>query len=255
MTLVMTMAPGSRTMRLEVYCETAKQARRVQQQFGGSVRELKDENWAALAGDVAVPIKIRDRLVVCPARTNEEIAKARKLFPQREIIAVPPDMAFGTGHHATTASVLRLLVDAAAQKSGPWTMADLGCGSGILAIAAAKLGAARVWGCDFDPKAVLVAKENAARNGVPKLRFSEVDVLEWEPKEQWDIVAANIFADLLEQAFPQVLRAVKPGGLVMVSGILKSQADQCLKVGRKWGAVWDRVLTKGKWVSACGHVR
>jgi ribosomal protein L11 methyltransferase len=163
-------------------------------------------------------------------------------------------MAFGTGHHATTATVLRMLVDAAAERKGQrWTMADLGCGSGILAIAAEKLGAAKSWGCDFDPKAVLVSKENAQRNDAPKIRFTEVDVLEWEPKEQWDIVAANIFVDILEQAFPQIVRAVKPGGTLMASGILKTQAGPCLKVAESCGIRWDRVVTKGKWLSAMGR--
>lgn len=149
--------------------------------------------------------------------------------------------------------MLRMLADAAEPLNGMrWKMADLGCGSGILAIAATKLGASKVWGCDFDPKAVMVSKENAERNDTPKIRFSEVDVLEWEPKEVWDIVAANIFSDILEAAFPQIVRAVKPGGVLMASGILKTQADACLAVASANGIQWERIVKKGKWVSACG---
>jgi ribosomal protein L11 methyltransferase len=257
-TLVISSFPGRSMIRVEVYCATQKRANAIQKQFGGSVRHLKKQNWAAMSGQAPPPVKVREAFVICTARTRAEIAKARKTFPNRDIIAVPADMAFGTGHHATTATVLRLLVDAAKplQAAGkPWSMADLGCGSGILAIAAAKLGASQVWGCDYDPAAVRIAKENAARNGTPKVRFSQIDVLKWQPKQTWDIVAANIFHDVLEAAFPQLLQAVAPGGILMLSGILKSQAQDCLTAGKRAGFIVQKVITKGKWVTALGTAR
>ncbi len=257
-TLVINSFPGREMIRVEVYCATQKRANAIQKQFGGSVRHLKKQNWAAMSGQVPPPVKVRETFVICTARTRAAIAKARKSFPHRDIIAVPADMAFGTGHHATTATVLRLLVDAAKplQAAGrKWSMADLGCGSGILAIAAAKLGASRVWGCDYDPAAVRIAKENAARNGTPKARFSQIDVLKWQPKQTWDIVAANIFHDVLEAAFPQLLRAVAPGGLLMLSGILKSQAQDCLTAGKRAGFTVQKVISKGKWVTALGTAK
>ncbi|MDZ4287991.1 MAG: 50S ribosomal protein L11 methyltransferase [Prosthecobacter sp.] len=251
---VISSVPGKRTIRVEVYCQVRAHALAVQKEWGGSVREIKHRNWAALSNLPMPPIQVRGKLVVCSARTQAEITKAKKQFTGREVIAVPADMAFGTGHHATTATVLRMLVDAAAPLQGTrWTMADLGCGSGILAIAASKLGAAKVWGCDFDPKAVAVAKENAVRNGTPKIRFTKTDVLTWEPKEQYDVVIANIFFDILHAGFPQIVRAVKPGGTLMVSGILKTQADECLAVAEGCGVIWERVVRKGKWVSAVGR--
>lgn len=252
--LVITTVPTKTMIRVEIYTEKQKDVVAIQKEWGGTVREVKQQNWAALSKEPMPSIAVRDKLVIVSARTEKEIAKEKRAHPGREIIAIPADMAFGTGHHATTATVLRMLVDAAALRKGQrWTMADLGCGSGILAIAAEKLGAAKSWGCDFDPKAVLVSKENAERNGVPKIRFTEVDVLEWEPKEQWDVVAANIFVDILEQAFPQIVRAVKPGGTLMASGILKTQAGPCLKVAESCGIKWERVVTKGKWLSATGR--
>jgi ribosomal protein L11 methyltransferase len=253
LSLVITTVPGRTTIRVEVYAEKKKDVEALRKDWGGTVREIKTRNWAALSKEPLPSIQVRGKLVVCSARSPQEIKKAKREFAGREVVAIPADMAFGTGHHATTATILRMLVEAAAPLSGKhWKMADLGCGSGILAIAAAKLGAAKIWGCDFDPKAVLVSKENAERNETPGIRFTEVDVLEWEPKEQWDIVAANIFSDILEAAFPQIVRAVKPGGVVMASGILKSQAAACLAVATANGVRWDRVVTKGKWVSACG---
>ncbi|GEP41210.1 hypothetical protein BGE01nite_05010 [Brevifollis gellanilyticus] len=252
--LVITTIPGQVRVRVEIYAEKKKDVAAVQKEWGGSVREVKQQNWAALSKEPMPSISVRGKLVVVSARSAKDIAKEKKANVGKEVVAIPADMAFGTGHHATTATVLRMLVDAAKELEGQkWTMADLGCGSGILAIAAVKLGSTKTWGCDFDPKAVLVSKENAERNGTAKIRFTEVDVLEWEPKEQWDLVAANIFVTVLEEAFPQIVRSVKPGGFIMASGILKSQAPPCLKVAESCGIRWDRVVTKGKWLSAMGR--
>lgn len=254
LSLVITTVPGRKTIRVEAYAEKRRDVLAVQKLFGGSVREVKSRNWAALSQEPMPPLQVRGRLVICGARTRAGLQEARRAFPGREVIAVPADMAFGTGHHATTATVLRMLVDAAGALQGrPWTMADLGCGSGILAIAAVKLGAGAVWGCDFDPKAVQVAQDNARRNDTPDIRFTETDVLRWKARERYDIVAANIFYDILEAGFPQIVRSVKPGGTLIVSGILKTQAEGCLEVARKLGVRWDRVVTRGKWVSACGR--
>jgi ribosomal protein L11 methyltransferase len=252
-TLVITTVPGKDTIRVEVYCPAASRAKAIQNEFGGKVRHLKPQNWAALSSKAPPPVKVRETFVICAARTEAEIAKARKAFPKREIIAVPADMAFGTGHHATTATVLRLIVDAAKdlnQRGRPWSLADIGCGSGILAIAAEKLGASRVWGCDFDPAAVRISKENAERNHTPKARFTKVDVLNWQPKQTWDIVAANIFHDVLEAAFPQLVRSIAPGGVLMLSGILRTQAKDCLEAGKRAGLKIEKVITRGKWVTA-----
>jgi ribosomal protein L11 methyltransferase len=256
-TLVITSAPGKDSIRVEVYCPAASHARALQKELGGSVRHLKPQNWAALSSKAPPPVKVRQTFVICAARTDVEVAKARKAFPKREIIAVPADMAFGTGHHATTATVLRLIVDAAKtlnQRGRPWSLADIGCGSGILAIAAEKLGAGRVWGCDFDPAAVRISKENASRNHTPKARFTKVDVLNWQPKQTWDIVAANIFHDVLEAAFPQLVHSIAPGGMLLLSGILRSQAKGCLDAGKRAGLKIEKVVTRGKWVTAVARL-
>lgn len=257
--LVTTLVPGRKMARLELYCPDEKTARRVMAEFGGSLRKVRRQNWAALSPEPPPPVKIRDELVICAARTQAEVAEAKREHPGRQVIAVPPDMAFGTGHHATTATVLRLLADEARalkQAGRAWEMADLGCGSGILAIAARKLGAASAWGCDFDEKAVRVARENAARNAAPEVRFDELDVLKWKPRrdQRWRVVAANLFADILENAFPTLVKTVQPGGAVFLSGILRSQADDCLRAGERAGLVIERRLTRGKWVTALARL-
>jgi ribosomal protein L11 methyltransferase len=251
---VITSMPNRKTIRVEVYCEKKREALVIKKQFGGTVRELKSRNWAALSAVPPPPVKVRDRLVICGLRDAKALAKFKAEHSDRIVINIPPDMAFGTGHHATTATVLRLLVDfAEARRGKPWNMLDLGSGSGLLAIAAEKLGAAEVWGCDFDEKAVKVSLDNLRKNGAKRVVLEVADVLKWKPAKRWDCVAANIFADVLEAIIPKLARAVKKGGIVILSGILRSQAAPCLAVGQSVGLVFDRVITRGKWVTAVAH--
>lgn len=257
LSLVITAVPSKSTIRVEAYAEKRRDVEAVKKLFGGSVREVKNRNWAAMSNEPMPPIQVRGRLVICSSRTAKALKEDKARFGGKEVIAIPADMAFGTGHHATTATVLRMLVDAAeplVSSGESWNMADLGCGSGILAIAAAKLGAENVWGCDFDPKAVEVSVHNAKLNGTPGIRWTETDVLEWKAAETYDIVIANIFYDILEAGFPEIVKSVKPGGVLMVSGILKTQAESCLAVATKLGVKWQRVVTRGKWTSAQGIV-
>lgn len=252
-TAVITTIAGRKTVRVEVYCATNKEAQIIQRQFGGSVRSMKTRNWAAMLPETPPPVKVRNRLVICAERTLVARKKLGKEYPGRILISIPPHMAFGTGHHATTATVLRFLVDfATTREDKKWTMLDLGTGSGVLAIAAAKLGAARVWGCDYDAHAVRIARENVLLNHADDVEIEEADVLKWKPRERWDCVAANLFSDVLEEAFPKIVRAVKADGVVFVSGILKSQAAACLRSGEAAGLRFQIVRTKGKWVSAWG---
>jgi ribosomal protein L11 methyltransferase len=256
--LVISSFPGRETVRVEGYCSTQRRALAIQKEWGGSVRELKTQNWAAMASKATPPLKVRETFVVTTARTDAEIAQDRREHPGREIIAIPADMAFGTGHHETTSTVLRMLVDTAKELKAanrPWSLADLGCGSGILAIAALKLGAKDAWGCDYDAAAVRISKENAKRNATPKARFERIDVLEWAPPRQWDIVAANIFHDVLEAAFPAIAASVAPGGLLILSGILHTQANTCLRAGKKCGFKPEQVIRRGKWVTMAGRIR
>lgn len=255
--VVITEVPHRKTVRVEAFCERKADAEVIAKAFGGQVRPVKMQNWAAMAPEPSDPIEVRKTLVVCDASSARQIAKTRKAFPGREVVAIPAELAFGTGHHATTETVLGFVADLAknCRKEGKkWTVCDLGCGTGILGIAARKLGADRVWGCDFDPLAVKVAKANVARNEVDRVTFVQKDVLKWTPGKQWDCMVANIFYDVLMAAFPSIVKATKPGGTIVVSGILKAYADECLKEGERCGIVWERRVTKlNKWVSALGH--
>jgi len=253
---VITQIAGKKTIRVEVYCEKSKEAAEIKKLFGGSVRELKTQNWAAMLPEVPPPVKVRDKLIIVAEKDPAKIAKIREENPGRELVSIPPDMAFGTGHHATTATVLRMLVDfVATKKDKPWSMLDLGTGSGVLAIAASKFGADPVWGCDYDALAVKVARDNVRKNKTPNVEMAEADVLTWKPTRKWDLVVANLFSDILAQAFPIIVKAARRDGVILISGILKSQAAECLAAGEKSGIHFEETVTRGKWVTARGRLR
>lgn len=245
---VITSLPGGKTVRVEVYCERKADAEKILREFGGKIRELKPQNWAAAAAARLEPVRVRSRLIITH---DEEAWKAeQEAHPDRIVLLIPGEMAFGTGDHATTSTCLRLLVDDAARRTSPWTVLDLGCGTGILAIAAAKLGAKPVAGFDYDPAAVRISKKNATLNGTRGIRFTKDDMLTWQPEAQYDIVLANIFYDVLTLSFEKIAAAAKPGGMVIVSGILHEQAEGCLAAGTKAGLVFQPPIRRGKWVTA-----
>ncbi len=244
---------GGKSVRVQVYCETEAEAKTIIKQFGGSVRQVKEADWQKVP-EPPRPLKVRDAFLVTSESDQEKLEELRKEHGKREIIMIPPEMAFGTGDHATTSSCMRFLVDISrTRKGGKWTVADLGTGSGLLAIAAAKLGADEVWGCDFDPFAVAVAKRNAARNGTPAIQFENQDVLKWKPRKKgYDIVLANLFSTVLIEAWPVIAKALGKNGDLIVSGILASQAWEVFEAAAQEGLGFSKVVKKGKWVSARG---
>ncbi len=244
---------GGKSVRLQVYCSTMREAEAIRNQFGGSVRKVKDAEWKK-APPAPKPLKVRDVFLVTAETGTKQLAKLKKEHPSRELISIPPEMAFGTGDHATTSTCMRFLVDIAKERKGKsWSVADLGTGSGLLAIGADKLGAAEVWGCDFDPFAVDVAKRNAGRNSTPEIVFDERDVLKWKPRKKgYDVVLANIFSTVLIKAWPTIARSLAKGGDLVVSGILASQAWDVFEAAAKEGLGFATVSKKGKWVTARG---
>ena len=244
---------GGKSVRLQVYCATQKEAEAIKSQFGGSVRKVKDAEWKK-APAAPKPLKVRDVFLVTAETGKKELAALKKEYPSRELIIIPPEMAFGTGDHATTSTCMRFLVDIAKERKGSkWSVADLGTGSGLLAIGADKLGASDVWGCDFDPFAVGVAKRNAERNVTPEIVFTEQDVLKWKPRKKgYDVVLANIFSTVLIQAWPTIAKSLAKGGDLVVSGILASQAWDVFEAAAKEGLGFSTVSKKGKWVTARG---
>jgi len=199
------------------------------------------------------PIKIRNRFLVVSDSDEISLARHRASHPERCVLSIPVEMAFGTGDHPTTATCLRLLCDLPLDGR---RVLDLGCGTGILALAAKKLGARRVLALDFDPAAVAAARRNARRNGIRGVTIEQHDILSWTPDEDpFDIILANIFADVLTASFPKMKRLLAPGGLLILSGILDQSAPALLDEGQRHGFKFLQILKRGKWVTAVAQPR
>lgn len=252
--LVIEYIKGGKSIRIRVFCDTEKQAKAIVEQFGGSIRKVNDPDWLKPVA-LPRPIKVRDAFLLTCETSEQKLAAIRKANPKRQIIVIPPEMAFGTGDHATTSTCLRLLVDVArVRKEGkPWSVADLGTGTGVLAIAAIKLGAKDAFACDFDPFAVAAAARNCVRNDTPNVVTQKQDVLKWKPRKKgYDVVLANIFSTVLIEAWPTIAKSLAPGGTLIVSGILASQAWEVFTAAAAQGLGFTKVIKKGKWVTALG---
>jgi ribosomal protein L11 methyltransferase len=245
--LVITRFPNSQTIKVQVFCHRKENAETIQKMFGGTVRELKRQNWQALSARSLKPIAVRGGLTVC--HTPEAAEGWKKKHPDHRVLCIPGEMAFGTGDHATTANCLRLLVDFAKNAPEGWCALDLGCGTGILALAAVLLGAKSAAGCDYDAAAVKIAKKNAAANKIKGVRFWSQDILEWEPDERYALVFANIFHDVLTASMGKIAAAAAPGGTVIVSGILTEQLENVQNAARAAKLKLAEPLIKGKWAT------
>lgn len=238
-------------MRVDVYCETKRAGEEIQGEFGGSVRHLAKKTWENPRPAKLSPLLIRDRLVLTQDDRDSARRKLEKAYPGRHIIVIPPEMAFGTGDHPTTATCLRFLADEAKRRRGSdWRMLDLGCGSGVLVMAGRLLGAGESLAVDYDPKAVVVCERNLKRNGVDGVGVLEGDVLKWSPRRKFEVLAANLFAGVLQESFPRMERWLKRDGRLVLSGILWDQWEPTREVGERTGFEVLEHRRKGKWVSA-----
>ena len=173
---------------------------------------VADEDWAETWKAYIHTEKIGERIVVRP--TWEEYTPSANEI----VIELDPGAAFGTGAHATTAMCLRWLEHLV---SPGMRVYDVGCGSGILAVAAAKLGAGEVIAMDYDPVAVSVAEENIRQNNVHNVVACESDLLSaCEGAAPAELITANIIADVIIRLFAQLDRHLAPGGTLLASGII-----------------------------------
>lgn len=251
---------GRELWHFTVYGEEREALESMKQRYGGGVSRVRPEDWEPSTSDQPVRLKIRDRLLVVEETDQKDLARLAEEYPERDLLSFPPQMAFGTGGHQTTATCLRLLVDEAARRSsGTWEVLDLGSGSGILAVAGIRLGASRVVAVENDPQACEVAAENLRRHDCEAaVDLVEGDAIGWARDAgaggiQCDIVAANLFSDLLVSLFPHVPGVLKPGGTVIVSGFLTSQARAVNEAARKAGIHLKNFARRGKWVTAVGQ--
>jgi ribosomal protein L11 methyltransferase len=249
--LVITQFNGSKRVRLEIYEVTQSEAAVLKREFGGEIRNLSRStaDWVkSIVQKKPIPIRGRLRIV------NFEPEAGQK--SGGDMIFVPASLAFGTGEHATTAGCLRLLCDIIAAQPTDWSFLDVGTGTGILALAAARLGAGRIDAFDADAVAVRTAKQNARLNGVSrKLRIWRQDVLQFQPESVYDVVTANLYSVLLRQALPQLAKAARKGGFLIFSGVLRDQEAEVKEWLRGKRLELKESRSRGKWVAMLARKR
>ena len=199
------------------------------------LEQLEDKDWEREWMDNFHPIKFGERLWVCPSWRDIP-------DPTAVNVMLDPGLAFGTGTHPTTALCMQWL-DQVIQPDQ--TVVDFGCGSGILGIAALKLGAKRVVGIDIDPQAIEASGKNAERNNVAGQ--IELYLPKDQPKLEADVVVANILAGPLADLKHIISAYVKPGGLLALSGILTSQAHVVMAAYAD-EFTFDPIVEQEEWV-------
>lgn len=179
---------------------------------------VPDQDWERVWMADFLPMSMGQRLWICPSWCDPPDPDAVNVF-------LDPGLAFGTGTHPTTALCLEAL--------DRWvrpgmTVIDYGCGSGILAVAARKLGAAAVWAVDNDPQAIVATRENAARNRLPAEAINVClpdEFATCADSLQADLVVANILAGPLQTLAPELIRCTRPGGQLILAGLLEHQGS------------------------------
>jgi ribosomal protein L11 methyltransferase len=203
------------------------------------LEQLEDKDWEREWMDNFHPMKFGEKLWICPSW--REVPE-----PDAVNVMLDPGLAFGTGTHPTTALCLTWLDGLDLEGK---TVVDFGCGSGILSLAALKLGAQKVIGIDIDPQALQASKANAERNGVEdRLElFLPAD----QPTLKADVVVANILAGPLRELAPTIIEFVGDKGLLALSGVLEDQAQTLQTIYGQWCDM-DDICVQEEWVRLSG---
>jgi ribosomal protein L11 methyltransferase len=209
----------------------------LQQQLGNNLpdwrlTQLDDRDWTRVWMEHFKPMSFGQRLWICP--TGHQVNTENAV-----VIHLDPGLAFGSGTHATTALCLQWLDAHARQLTDCPMVIDYGCGSGVLAIAAALLGAQHIRAVDIDPQALIATTNNATRNNVA----SQIETMTPEqlPEEPADILLANILIGPLLQLAPRFASLLKPGGQLVLSGILEEQVSALRSAYQPWFRITAQV--------------
>lgn len=204
------------------------------------VDPLEDKDWSRAWMDHFKPIRFGERLWICPSWHTPPA-------PEATNILLDPGLAFGTGTHPTTALCLRWLD---AHPPTDLEVIDFGCGSGILAIAAALLGAKHVHAIDHDPQALLATRNNAQRNAVAD-KITTYLPKDFAATHRADVMLANILANPLIELAPLLTQHVRSGGQIVLSGILAPQAESVAAAYRDH-FILNPITVEGDWVRIDG---
>jgi ribosomal protein L11 methyltransferase len=234
--------PGKARTLVEVTCRAQKEALQLRRDLGGTVEKLRTDWLEQFAKqNRAKPLRIGSRLIV--SRTRVPRTKSPRT------IVIPAEAAFGTGEHATTAMCLRMLERITRKRAAGWSMLDAGTGSGILAIAASCLGAKKITAIENDPLACAVARRNAETNRIHNIKFRTGDVLTERFPGKFDIIAANLYSEILIAALPAWKRSLADDGCLILSGILRSQEPTVIKALRRNSLAVHESRRRGKWIA------
>ena len=225
----------------DINTQTLKQS--IQAQLGTRtalrIEQLEDKDWIRAWMEDYHPMQFGNKLWVCPKHLTPPDPDAVNLM-------LDPGLAFGTGTHPTTSLCLQWLDQARLNNK---TALDFGCGSGVLAVAAILLGAQHCDATDIDPQALEASVDNARDNAV--LNQLSVMTPEDVPAQEYDIVLANILAGPLVELAPMLANYCKPGGDIVLSGILENQAQSVIDAYRPWFEL-DDVKVENEWVRITG---
>lgn len=206
-------------------------------------RVQPNEDWEREWRRGLQPRKVSSRFVVKPSWTTWQVGEGEV------VLEIDPQMAFGTGEHATTRGCLRLLDEAL--QAGDRVL-DIGSGSGILSIAAAKAGASEVVAIEYDPDANVNARENIERNGVADrivLREELADPQGIRALGHFDLVIANILSGVIIPLLPAIWSLLEPGGRLITSGVLRSERAMFVEAARGAGFSVVKEDTEEEWLS------
>jgi ribosomal protein L11 methyltransferase len=213
-----------------------------------SVDEQADQDWQAAWKSQWSQQFFGRRLSICPSWL-EPVAGEERL-----VLRLDPGNAFGTGSHESTRLLLEWLDDLDGRLEG-WNVLDAGCGTGVLALAALQLGAAFALGLDIEPESVENARENARENGLRARSFFKLgDPRELGVEYNFDLVLANIQRSVIEEILPDLLRVLRPGGLLLLAGLLETEEQAIRALAAEWRLGEPEVRHAGEWI-AMGLVR
>jgi ribosomal protein L11 methyltransferase len=233
--------PERKRVEIQIACRSKAETNALIIEFGGRAEKLSSDWLDRFAlGQNAKPLKFGRRLVIA-RKSDFRIASAG----EPSFLVIPAGAAFGTGEHATTALSLHLLEELTRGWRAGWSLVDLGTGSGILALAAKRLGAGNVLGIDNDPLAISTAKYNAQTNRLRGIRFQLCNVHCWKSPQKVDVLTANLFSELLIGLLPR-LRVVDR---LIVSGILRKQEGEVVRALQRNRIDLVKIRRRGKWAA------
>jgi len=210
-----------------------------------SIQQVRREDWAESWKRHFKPIEIGRSLLIKPSWSQRRPKK------NQQVVILDPGLSFGTGQHPTTFFCLEE-VERHVQKEPARSFLDIGTGSGILAIAAAKLNFKPIFAFDFDPEAVRIAQANAQTNQVQnKIQLTRGDVtrLSLRPAHRHDLVCANLISTLLLAERKRIIAQLKPGGTLVLAGILKMEFSEVRKAFAAAGLTLARTESRNEWQS------